>query len=128
MSYKLTCSSAEDYVNILVDGTWPAERPEEIIVDMYNLWAKHHQRNLLIDVRNMEETPSVVRDYHNVSHFAEANFHRIRRIAVLDNLNRQKANDFFETTAANRGLRFRFFYADEQEAISWLLSEERYQT
>jgi hypothetical protein len=75
----------------------------------------------------MEGTPSVVGDYYDVKHFAEAGFHRIRRIAVLDDLNRQEASDFFETTAVNRGLRFRFFYADEQEAISWLLSKENYQ-
>ena len=109
MSYKLTCSSAEDYVSIRVDGAWPAERSEDIIVGMHNLWAKHHKRGLLIDIRNMEDTPSVFSDYENAARFAEADFQRVRRIAVLDDLNRQAANQFFESTAANRGLRFRFF-------------------
>jgi hypothetical protein len=57
----------------------------------------------------MKNTPTVLSDYQNDAHFIKADFHRVRRIAVLDDLNRQAANQFFESTAANRGLRFRFF-------------------
>ena len=73
----------------------------------------------------MEDSPDVIGDYDNVKLFINAGFNLIPRIAVLDNEGRRQANDFFETAAHNRGLRFRFFYADEQEAINWLLAKEQ---
>ncbi len=125
MSYTLTCSSTEDYLRIRIDGTWPCEKPEDIMSDIFNHWAKHHNLVLLIDIRNMEDTPSIHGDYENAKRFVDAGFSQGRRIAVLDKLYRHKANDFFETTAINRGLLFQFFYGDEQEAIDWLQKKEQ---
>ena len=124
MSYTLTCSSSEDCLSIRIDGKWAIEKPEDIISDILKHWAKHHNLPLFIDARNLEDTPSILGDYENVQRFVVAGFPRGRRIAVLDKLDRRNANDFFETAACNRGLQFQFFYADEQEAISWLLSED----
>lgn len=123
MSYKLTCSSGEGYLRIRVDGTWPRGNPAGFMTDMLNLWAKHQRRPLLIDIRSMEDRPSVFEDYENAKRFAYAGFGQLPRIAVLDNLDRREANDFFENTAYNRGLGFRFFYTDEQDAINWLLPD-----
>jgi hypothetical protein len=93
------------------------------MADMLSIWEKH-QRPILLDIRHMEDTPSVFRDYEEAKQFVSIGFQRAGRIAVLDNPERREANDFFETTAFNRGLRFVFFYSDEEEAIAWLLSEE----
>jgi hypothetical protein len=120
MSYELTCSLEKDHVRIRMDGAWPDKKPEEVIAAIHALWEKHHKRHLLIDIRNMSNTPSVTSDYYEAKHFVKTGFIFVGRIGVLDNLDRKEANDFFETTAANRGLRFRFFYTDEQEAIDWL--------
>ncbi len=124
MSYALTCSSSEDCLRIRIDRKGEFEKPEDIISDILKHWAKHQNIPLFIDTRNLEYTPSILGDYENVKRFVDAGFPRGRRIAVLDKLDRRTANDFFETTACNRGLQVQFFYADEQEAISWLLSED----
>ena len=128
MSYVLTCPSTEGYLRICVSGIWPSRKAEDIIADIHNLWTEHQDQPLMIDIRSMEDSPSVFSDYENAKLFAADGFYLIRRIAVLDNVDRREANNFFETTAHNRGIRFRFFYADEQEAISWLLTKEQEQT
>jgi hypothetical protein len=56
--------------------------------------------------------------------FAKAGFTRVRKIAVLDTVNRKVSNDFLETTARNRGVRFKFFYSSEQEVLNWFNEED----
>ena len=124
MNYSIQCSESENHVRIFVDGTWPADNPEKIIIEMYDFWAKHQKPYLLIDIRNMEDKPSVLSDYEDAERFAKNRFYLVRRVAVLDNQNRKESNDFFETTAANRGLRIKFFYTAESDAINWLISGE----
>ena len=123
MSYELTCVVFEGYVRIRVDGFWPSDKPRRIIVDIYEAWAKHRDRALLIDVRHMSEIPTVISDYENVELFEKVGLREIGPIAVLDTLDREKANKFLEIAAFNRGLRIQFFYASEQEAINWLLEK-----
>jgi hypothetical protein len=123
MKYTLRCSSARGCLQIGVDGSWPSDKPEEIIADILNLWAKHQGQRLILDMRSMEESPSISGDYENVRHFFDAGFWRFGGIAILDKPDRREANDFFELAAHNRGLGFRFFYGDEKDAINWLLSE-----
>jgi hypothetical protein len=122
MNYTLEYSLVRGCLRIRISGAWPAGRAEDIIAEMFSIWEKH-QKPLIIDIRDMEDTPSVFRDYEEVGQFASVGFWRVGRIAVLDSPERRKANDFFETTAYNRGLRFAFFYSDEDEAVAWLLSE-----
>ena len=129
MSYELTCDWAEDCLRIRVDGEWPASNPKDIIAEIYDLWVTHSgKRGLLLDIRNMQDTPTVLGDYQHAALFAEAGFIQIGQIAVLDNSNRKEANNFFESTAFNRGQRFRFFYVDEQQALNWILPMEQNQS
>ena len=125
MNYTLTGTLSEGYLRIQIEGEWPREKPEDIINGIRGLSAQHSDLTLLIDIRNMGSSESVAGDYYEARLFQDAGFWKFGMIAVLDNLNRKEANNFFETTAHNRGLRFRFFYADEQEAINWLLSKEQ---
>ena len=124
MKYTLRCSSAGGCLQIGVDGSWPSDNPEEIIADILNLWGKHQGQRLILDVRSMEDFPSISGDYENVHRFFDAGFWRFSGIAILDKPDRREANDFFELAAHNRGLSFHFFYGDEKEAINWLLSGE----
>ncbi len=123
MSYELTCVVFEGYVRISVDGFWPSDEPRRIIVDIYEAWAKDRERALLLDVRHMSDIPTVISDYDTAELLENVGLREIGPIAVLDTLDREKANKFLETTALNRGLRIQFFYASEQEAINWLLPE-----
>ncbi len=123
MSYELTCVAFEGYVRIRVDGIWPSDTPQSAIADIYDVWAKTRQPALLLDIRHMRDIPTVFRDYENVKLFAIAGFGKIYTIAVLDRMDREAANKFFEDAAHNQGLRFQFFYANEQEAINWLLEK-----
>ena len=123
MNYTLEHSSIQDCLCIRVIGRWPSRKPERIISDIFNLW-KEYKQPVLIDIRRMEDAPGILGDYQNAERFADAGFGRLGRIAVLDNQERRDANDFFETTASNRGLKFRFFYAKEQEAIAWLVPKK----
>jgi hypothetical protein len=122
MEYTLRCSSAADCLLIGVDGSWPS-KPENIIEDIRNLWAKQPGQRLVLDIRSMEGPPSILGDFEDINHFIDAGFRKLGRVAILDNPDRQKDNDFFETAANNRGLSFRFFYGDEKDAINWLLPE-----
>jgi hypothetical protein len=88
---------------------------------MFSTW-ETHQKPVLLDIREMQASPSIFSDYEEVKQFARVGFGSVGRIAVLDNPERSKVNEFFETTARNRGLRFAFFYSDEKEAIAWLLT------
>ena len=123
MSYELTCVVFEGYVRILVDGVWPSDDPRRILVNIYDTWAKHRERALILNLRHMRDFPNVFDDYNTVDDFVNVGFREIGPIAVLDTLDREEANKFFETTAFNRGVTFRFFYDSEQEAINWLLPE-----
>ena len=120
MSYTLTCLSEDGYLRINVDG----EKQEDLIIELFYLWDKHQSQLLLIDIRSLKDTPSVVGDYYDAKCFADVGFTRVRQIAILDTPDRHKSNHFFETTANNRGLTVRFFYAEEHEAINWLLPED----
>jgi hypothetical protein len=117
MSYTLEPSVVQGCLRIRVSGAWPSGRSDEIISEIFSLWEKH-QKPLLIDLRDMEDSPSIFSDYFDAKQFATAGFRSAGLIAVLDNPDRREANTFFETTAHNRGLRFAFFYSDEEEAIA----------
>ena len=93
------------------------------MIRVFSIW-KQNQKPLLMDIRDMEDSPSILGDYLGVERLADAGFRQLGRIAVLDNQERHDADDFFETTALNRGLQFRFFYADEKEAIAWLTHQK----
>ncbi len=121
MSYELTCVAFEGYVRIRVDGIWPSDTPQSIIADIYDVWAKHRELALLLDLRHMRDIPTVLVDYETVKLFVNVGFREIDTIAVLDRADRETANKFFETAAFNQGLRIQFFYVSEQEAINWLL-------
>ena len=125
MNYELTCVVFEGYVRIRVDGSWPSDKSRSAMVDIYDTWAKHRERALLLDLRDMQDIPSVLDDYKNAELLVNVGWREIGPIAVLDTLEREEANNFLETTASNRGLRiqFQFFYASEQEAINWLLEK-----
>lgn len=123
MNYTLQHSIVQGCLRIGISGRWPTGEEESIIADMFSLW-ETNQKPILIYIQDMEDSPSVFRDYETAKHFSYAGFGRVRRIAVVDTPKRRKANDFFETTAYNRGLGFHFFYSDEEEAIAWLTSEE----
>ena len=125
MSYLLKKSIYANYLQINVEGTWPWESPANIIEEIFDLSREHKNLALLIDLRKMKSTPSVVSDYFEVEKFAAAGFSKIGFIAVLDILERKESSEFFETTASNRGMNFRFFYSDIDEAVSWLLSKTR---
>ena len=120
MEYELTHNICDNYVHICIKGIWPKHEAKKIIADLYNIWEKNQKDFLLIDIRKMQDKPTVITDYYNAEIFAATGFIKIYRIAVLDQPERKEANKFFETTAFNRGLRFRFFYESEQEAIDWL--------
>lgn len=125
-SDSLTFSICEDFLCIRIDGKWPSGKPVDFVNSIYKLWEAQAKRKLLIDIRHMDDTPSVLSDFWDAKIFAEAGFCRVGKVSILDNLDRQKMNAFFETTASNRGLQFRFFYDDEQEALAWLsLAKER---
>ena len=123
MNHTLEHSLDQGCLRIRISGAWPAGRAESIMVDILSIWEKH-QMPILLDIRDMEDTPAVYRDYEDVKQLANIGFRRVGRIAVLDIPERYEANDFFETTARNRGLRFRFFYSNDEEAIAWLLPEK----
>ena len=125
MSYELTCVAFEGYVRIRVDGIWPSDAPQSIIAEIYDVWAKHRELALLLDLRYMRDIPTVSRDYETVKLFVKAGFQEIGTIAVLDRTDRETANKFFETAASNQSLRIQFFYTSEQEAINWLLPKPR---
>ena len=123
MNYTLEHLSIQGCLQLRIGGTWPHKNSRSIITDIFNIWEKH-QKPMLLDMRGMEGSPSILGDYLDAEGFEVVGFGRVGRIAVLDNPERRKANDFFETAAHNRGLTFHFFYADEQEAIAWLIPKK----
>ncbi len=119
----LTCSVFDGYVLIHIDGSWPSQ-PNKLIEEIYNFWEKAQQNNLLLDLREMQGKPTLAGDYFDAKVFEEIGFKNICKIAVIDQIKRKDDNDFFELTASNRGLKFRFFYENEQKAIDWLRTQE----
>ena len=117
MAYKLHHSLADNYVHVRVSGTWPKQAPETIVAEIYAYWEQGHRQNLLIDIRKLLVDPTIAGDFEGVKRFMTAGYSRITRIAVNDIPARKRTNDFFEITAENRGMTFRFFYEDEQAAI-----------
>ena len=122
MSYTLDHLSIQGCLRIRVEGTWPYEKQEHIMGDILALWEANNKPPVYIDIRSMEDTPSILGDYEVAERLSEFGFWRMGRIAVLDSPSRRSANDFFETTTYNRGLCFRFFYDNEQEAVDWLIA------
>lgn len=120
MSYQITSVSDENYTHVGVTGTWPAEKPEIILDEIYRKWAAHQKYDLLVDISKLHADETVIRDYYTDAIFENIGFQSIRLIAIYDDPARKKINDLLETAAQNRGLRLRFFYESEQEAINWL--------
>jgi hypothetical protein len=124
MTYEIKSKLKDNILKIIVTGTWPSKNPESIIADILNHCYKHQEIPKLLDIRDMESTPTILGDYEEVGLFVKAGFRRLGRIAILDTRSRKESNDFLETTALNQGLNFRFFYEDEQEVSNWLFGKE----
>lgn len=120
MSYQITSVSDENYAYVGITGTWPGEKPEIILDEIYRKWVAHQKHDLLVDISKLQADQSVIRDYYTDAIFENIGFQSIRLIAIYDDPARKKINDFLETAAQNRGLRLRFFYESEQEAADWL--------
>lgn len=123
MSYKLEIFSDSNYLKVLLKGVFPRIDSEVIIKSIRESLEKHEKSRLLIDLRQMTTSISVLADYQAAEYFYQEKFTQIEKIAVIDREEYRLSNDFFETTAFNRGLKFKFFYEDESDAIAWLNEE-----
>ncbi|MFC1669067.1 hypothetical protein ACFL20_01640 [Spirochaetota bacterium] len=125
MSYSLTSIISKEYVLIKIEGTWPTQKNDvnDLITQIYDIWEKEKKKYALIDIENIHDTPSIVSDYYTAKLFVDAGFRNINKIAVLDKIQRQKANRFFETTSTNQGMQLHFFYSGKEEAINWFAQE-----
>jgi hypothetical protein len=119
MNYNIKFIPYDLYLLIKIEGEWPRNDAERIIDEIRNSYVKHGKKFLLIDIREMTSDESVIGDYMEAKTFFKKEFWKVHKIAVLDNISRKTANEFFETTASNRGLRFKFFY-NEKDSIEWL--------
>ncbi len=122
MSYRIIKSSMENYLRILIEGEWPEINPRKLMDEIFNTWQNNNMLPLLIDVREMSFNPIATNDYIDVQKFEAAGFIQLGRIAVIDKLDRKFYNDAFESWATLQGLKFKFFYTDEKNAIKWLLT------
>ena len=120
MSYRVTSTSYESYVCVSITGSWPTDKPEIILDEIYSKWEKNQKYDLLVDISELRADQSIIGDYYTTAVFENVGFQSIRLIAIFDDPVRKKINDCLETAAQNRGLRLRFFYESEQEAASWL--------
>ena len=125
MSYQVSSTLHENYVCVSINGTWPAEKPEMIIDEIYSKWAKHQKPDLLVDISKLWADPSVINEYYTSAIFENVGFQGIHLIAVFDTPARKEINDFLEKAAQNRGLQLRFFYQNEQEATDWLYQQSK---
>ena len=123
MEYIFEVSDNDDFTKILIKGIWPSGQPTKIFNEIYAVWEKNGKKKILVDIRTIQDNPSITSDYFDAGASFASGFWQIPKIAVLDQIERKKSNSFFELTASNRGLRFRFFYIDEQKAIDWLMSK-----
>ena len=73
MIYTLARSSAEDCVRVQVNGAWPTHESDvdDIIARIYALWAKDRKKGIVIDIRNMAGTPSVLSDHQKAERFGK---------------------------------------------------------
>jgi hypothetical protein len=127
MSYQVTSTSYENYVSVSIIGTWTADKPEIILDEIYSKWAKHQKPDLLVDISKLWADQSIISEYYASEIFENVGFQSIRLIAIIDDPERKKINDFLEPAAHNRGLRLRFFYESEQEAADWLYQQGKIQ-
>ena len=120
MSYKVTPVPYENYVCVSITGSWPTDKPEIILDEIYSKWRKHQKYDLLVDISKLRADQSTISDYYATAIFENVGFQSIRLIAISDDPIRKKINDCLETAAKNRDLRLRFFYEGIQEAANWL--------
>ena len=123
MSYQVTSNPHENYVYVSITGTWPTDKPEIILDEIYGKWVKHQKYDLLVDISKLQSAQSIISDYYTAAIFENVGFQSIRLIGVFDDPVRKKINAFLEAAAQNRGLRIRFFYESEQEAADWLYQQ-----
>jgi len=122
MPYSIAARPSQGVLTICVEGRWPSADPDSIIDEIFGLWKKEGRGSLLVDLRAMDDEPTISGDFWLAKAFAERGYHSVGGIAVLDRVERKDANDFFSLASWNRGLRFCFFYESEREALEWLRS------
>ena len=127
MNYQVASTLHENYVCVSINGTWPADKPEIILDEIYGKWANHQRDDLLLDISKLRADQSVINEYYTDKIFENVGFQSIRLIAVFDTPARKEINDFLEKAAQNRGLQIRFFYQNEQEATEWLYQQSKIQ-
>jgi len=127
MSYKVTSTSYENYACVSITGSWPTDKPEIILDEIYSKWEKHQKYDLLIDISELRADQSIISDYYATTIFENVGFQSIRLIAIFDDPVRKKINDCLETATQNRGMRLHFFYESEQEAANWLDQQSKIQ-
>lgn len=118
--YKLHHILLGEFIEICISGEWPSSFHEKIFSEIYSIWKKHNKSKLLINIQKMDDEPSFAGDFFSAKDFCNSDLRHIPKIAIYDQIKRRKANDFFELTASNRGLKINFFYNDKQEAFDWL--------
>jgi len=127
MSYKVTSTSYENYACVSITGSWPTDKPEIILDEIYSKWEKHQKYDLLVDISELRADQSIISDYYATTIFENVGFQSIRLIAIFDDPVRKKINDCLETATQNRGVRLHFFYESEQEAANWLDQQSKIQ-
>jgi hypothetical protein len=122
MSITLESVSHNEYLMVRISGEWLLEESDGSINEIHNLYLQH-KIPMLLDVREMTSRTTVTDDYYDVKKFSNKGLGTLVRVAILDNLDRKEQNDFFVTTAQNRGLAINIFYSGELEAVDWLLKK-----
>jgi stage II sporulation SpoAA-like protein len=82
---------------------------------------EHDCTRILIDDRKVKYTASIIALYELARYYDQIRVpDKIQRVAVLASPDYKESNEFFETTARNRGVDLRVFQQREQ-AEAWLL-------
>jgi len=127
MSYTVKVTPMDGYCCAKIEGVWPqkdSQAQASLLARILAEWKSDSQPGLIIDVRSMQDTPSVLEDYETAKIFFDSEFYRIGPVAVLDHPERKSANVFLENAAHNRGIMLRFFYDGRQEAIDWISTQQ----
>lgn len=119
MEYQLTSSMNKDVLEITISGEGNKENSNEIAMKVIDLVKRSKPRSVLVDVRSIRGTLSILETFDLVRSYPNQTPHI--RTAVVDREENERQLDFYETLAANVGYAAQYF-TDIDVARAWLNS------
>jgi hypothetical protein len=122
MTYRILKREEGNILVLDLEGDIIGDGSDRIHYEIIDMIRENHDRKILIDIRRFKSRLSVADKFLSVRNLPLKNITK-GKVAILDNLDQEEENRFYQTTAKNVGV-FLYIFHDENKAMEWLNADQ----